>query len=379
MQKQKTPKFLLIVIIFLIGSSALTSQQQVTHPLPSGLLYLDSNHSGENSVFYVDPNTLETTLLVHQEEGHFFVEVFWSSDGLHFALLESLPRLDQPNPAYQMCIYTAIGNEVQCLTIEGLWMGGPSDRLWNEDGNYIFLLLQTEDGLPQFGIIDIATNTLIRSHILPLNAEAHVRSYFSPTGDFLAYQTRPDDQDDDEDSLRLYLLDTQTGQAQLITEQSYERCVAWTKDGMRVGAVTDTWMDTEYQFLLYRGITVFDTDGNNLSEIHPRYHDQDVWGCPFAWSHGGTRLAFAGWARKSNGGWGTEVFVVDVNRSEATRLLTPSYHTLTLEWSFDDSHLLVDSLYADFGDIRVISLDGWERTYWSENPLRSPAWQPPGD
>lgn len=365
----------MILAVFLFLSIILCpditlSQSSVRHPLPSGLLFSTWYGRDNGGLFYVDPETLEMTALLVRDVDR----AFWSPDGSQIAFVESTQRI---------CIYDFEHGNRQCTDLEmPLWEHG--GIFWGSYQNRIWLLLMTPLGLPQLAIMDASSIEVTLSHLVPLNEETLLRIYWSPTGEYLAYQTftGQDRRIVESDPVRLYLLDVDTGETQRVTDQSHYGCVAWSEDGERIGVVAEEWPDPEFLVRLHGKIVIYDLNGAIVSEVQPRYQDQDVSGCRIAWSHDRTRLAFFGYARNQYGSWDFQAFVTQIDSGDTYKLFWPGfrYYPDVIEWSYDDTHLLVGARYADFADIRVISLDGWERVYTINGVgFFYPSWRPPTD
>lgn len=364
---------LLSMIVFGYGSTA-TAQQLVGHPLPSGLIF-----NSDHDLFYVDPDTLAMEILVEFDTPRDVGEIVWSPDGTYFALTEYSSGFKG------FSIYHFRGEVVRRIPVHF----APLARAiaWNSNGEHISLLLKIGDDQFQIGFVDVTSGELTTTHLLPLTDEDLMRIFWSPSGRFLAYQTDPPIMPDHTDpaltSYRLYLLDTNDGEVRLLTDQSQIGCVAWSNYGERLGIVSDRWLSAEEDRLVSTGLTIFDIQGNVLEIIQPSYEGQSVFDCPFAWSHDDTQVAFYS-DYNLFGGYSGGIFTVTLGEDDASRIIgrPHMWHMFSsIEWSPDDTHLVVETSYGGgFNDVRVLSLDGWERHYLMEGiPLENPVWQPQGD
>lgn len=368
-----------ISILSLLFLSAVVSQEQATHQLPSGLIFTSPHVMyGERGLYYVDPDTLEMETLLEGD----FERAFWSPDGTHIAVVETAQRI---------CIYQFSEQDLQCVDMElPLWEEGDMRYfpiVWHADGEHILSIVESRHRTPQLGSLNISDNDVTFSSLLPIdNGESLRGIYWSPSGRYLAYQTFPGEQTPDKylDPASLHLMDVQTGETRIITNQSQTGCIAWSANSDRIGVVSERWYHSEQQLTqLFGGITVYDVEGNILDEIQPQYEGQDISGCFFAWSNDGTRLAFLGRAELPYGGIDYGLFVTELNSDETFKVLSPYYYSEFFRWSPDDTHIVTEALSSYFSDIRVISLDGWERGYSISNALGGglalPDWRPSGN
>lgn len=365
----------LILAIVCVAIPGYTQDQEPVHPLPTGLTLYTLTSSYGDTLFYVDPNSSEMRPLIEFSENDRPVTLSWSPDGQYFALVNNLVGpLEEPD---KLCIYTADGEEVSCQDLM-LWY--PDNYRfpisWHSDGKMISVLVRTDDVQPQLGQIDPETNTLQLGHILDLDDAELNMVYWSPTGDFVAYQTGPEWND-----LRLFVLDVVTGALRILTVRSSENCMAWTSDGMHLGVVHNIWRQEEFPFLLKTdGLTVYDTSGHVVNHVYPIFEGQSVLGCPFAWSSDDSRIAYySGFVTDANEiNCGVFVSEIDNNEAELVAIDNQCYGVDSIAWSFDDTHLVIETRYNAYGDVRVYSMDGWMQVFDTTEGINlvDPSWQP---
>ncbi len=365
----------LILVTVCVSNTSLTLSQEHNHSLPTGLTFYTGSSDFTDALYYVDPDTLEMRPLITFSPNDRPKTLSWSPDGQFFALVNDLVGSEEEPD--ELCIYSADGEAISCQELR-LWnpSGYRFPISWNADGEKISVLLRTSDNLPQLGQISLETNTLQAGPVLSLDDEELMMIRWSPTGEQIAYQTRFEMEGRNE---RLYLFEVATGNQLFLTTRSYENCVAWTNDGMYLGVVRSLWREEEFPFLGQTdGLTVYDTNGQIVNHVYSIFEGRSVFKCAFAWSHDNTKIAFfSGYVTDNeeiNGG----VFVSEVDNNKTTLVAIDNGVNggLSIAWSPDDTHLVIENLYHNFRDIRVYSLDGWTQVFSVEGfPLFDPAWR----
>jgi hypothetical protein len=118
-------------------------------------------------------------------------------------------------------------------------------------------------------------------------------------------------------------------------------------------------------------------DGSNLrrltSDGSPNSYNREA-----AWSPDGSRIAFS----KSDGRLGAEIYVMDADGANPTRISPEGAYDASPTWSPDGSRIAFEHRADDqgIGHIFVMNADGTNRTQLTSNrqPNSSPAWSPDG-
>ena len=124
-------------------------------------------------------------------------------------------------------------------------------------------------------------------------------------------------------------------------------------------------------------IYVSNMDGSHLGRLtfdgSPNSYNREA-----AWSPDGNRVAFS----KSDGQWGAEIYVIDADGANATRLSPEGAYDAAPTWSPDGSRIAFENRRDNQsgGHIFVMNADGTNRVQLTNNrqPNFSPAWSPDG-
>ncbi|WP_119065512.1 TolB family protein [Aggregatilinea lenta] len=349
----------LVLAALLAGPATIFAQAPSPRPLPADLLFVGRSaitHDNRyfDGVFVVDANTMRASKILEAPEGT-IDGAFWSPDGQYIAVIHGRGSFEG------ICVYHPDGEEVRCWELNDLvpWR----DFLFWEDSRVV-VITSRESGY-EFVELDVSTGDVSRS---PFDVgEALSLVQLSPTGDYLAYQTVLTESDSSVilgDKLYIYNRDQMS--KKLVTSTSTGQCFSWSPDGQKLAV--RQYGDTSFAF--------FDLEGVKIGEIHPQFEGKDISGCPVAWSHDGTRLAFNSLYREDPRTLG--LFVTDIDEQKTYLLVDSFYTSVSITWSPDDSCIVTDEVHGGgWGQIVVASMDGWEKWYHVESGrFLGPSWRP---
>jgi len=145
-------------------------------------------------------------------------------------------------------------------------------------------------------------------------------------------------------------LDTTNGVNETrVTANPYDDSLAdWSPDGTRLLCKSDFSVDSTFDD--YGDIYTITTDGLNRHRILEL--DESFSGAGFRYSPDGNRIAFIG-------GDNTEIYIMNADGSNISRITDNELHEVSLSWSPDGNQLLfVAGSYNDGGHIYSINIDG---------------------
>lgn len=257
--------------------------------------------------------------------------------------------------------------------------------------DHILLISPSDTGVPQ--VLRMSLNSpeeITRLTIPVVESEELVQIYWSPDGRYMLYQTHtlssPTPAPTNTPPIRqpephkLYLLELETLHSTLITESSFQGCVAWSPDNRLIASISDSFRDTEYPYMLrVNQLEIYDL-GSFVEEIDLSIDLTHSLGCPIAWANDGKQIALETTRVDNENHYESGVAVIDIVSGEFQTVgisHLESYNIISLTWSPDDSWIAVETLYNAFRDIRLFSYDsGLEVKITLDGlPLFNPSWR----
>lgn len=371
----------LLVFIVISGTVA----QEWSGQLPSKLLIHTLSSDFPNTLYVIEGDGEELTPLIQFEPRTWPNGIYWSPDGQKFAIVERIPG------EQNICIYHVTGEFIRC---------DESAMAWNSDyyrfpllylaDDSILALFQSDHHPPQIVSLDIENGEVDILADLPVDLEAErlERIYWSSTGQYVAYQTTSYQDLEQQTALEpppppplnLYVFDLEQHTSRLLTRQSFDNCVSWSNGGQSINIVMKRWREGPGGILKSDGLTSIDLEEGAISRKIPQHNNQEVFGCPFTWTHDNSQMAFHGRFEDTTGQIVNGLFLVPDDGDEAI-FLAETPNIIDIQWSPDNRYLAIETLYSAFGDVRIISQDGGQRIYSIEHVFVNPRWQPipPGD
>ena len=165
----------------------------------------------------------------------------------------------------------------------------------------------------------------------------------------------------------IYVMNTDGTSQMLLTninEFRGARYPAWSSDGRKLA------------FSAKNNIYVMDSDGGSLTELSDSPNDRDL---QPSWSPDGRKIAFSFLVNRQ--GEEFDVYAMDPDGSNRTRLTTSSGHDQSPAWSPDGTKIAFESDREDNWEIYVMNPDGTGQTRLTNNPTsdeRHPVWSSDG-
>ena len=190
---------------------------------------------------------------------------------------------------------------------------------------------------------------------------------WSPDGRQLIFRTTRDNNDE------IYIMNAD-GSEQINLSRSItteERSPDWSPDGQRITLAS---LQGEILDIFVLPVNLKKTDGIQTDWIN--LTGDSLGGDEYpAWSPDGTKIAFHSYR---DGNW--EIYVMNADGSEQTRLTYNPGEDTHPNWSPDGTHLVFNSATVGYTDIYLINADGTGLTQLTSDPAPEydPAWSPDG-
>lgn len=258
---------------------------------------------------------------------------------------------------------------------------------WTEDGEHLLAVIGKEDGLPYVSRmpLDPASDPVEQVVFVPETEKlAHI--YWSPNAQQALYQTLLLSDVENKDSppqpqlYRLYLLDLATFESTLVTDTSFNNCIAWSSDGNRFASVSDSHRNLDTLLVRANHLQIYDLNAEVVTEVDTRMALDRAIGCAISWSHNGQWIAFRYAIFTEPDEVESGIAVIDMQTHEIRKVgvsKATAYAIESMHWSSDDSWIVIETFYNAFGDVRLFSFDTGEEiilTVGDGVPLFNPQW-----
>jgi Tol biopolymer transport system component len=357
-QSKSAMFFFIILISGTIVFPFTSLAQGLFQPLPNRLIFVSTRFSPIR-IMSTNPERLEmNTLAALDTDDLLPLDVAWSPRGDNFAIAFVADLGGITDNMDRICIYTQNGIEFGCMDT---FLLDNSEIAWSSNGEKLQVLLDTNEG-PQIAEVDYATWQLTYKDVISLAAgETLDAVYWSPSGKKIMYRTIS--VNSAIEGYSLYILDLNGGDVTFLAKQSNTVYAGWSPDEKQIVAVIDN------------KLTTFTTTGSIASEVTLRYKEKQLLSdvTTLAWSNDGSRIAFSDVYREQTVG----VFVFEPSSGEIYQLMDNFFPVNIITWSPDDMYLAMDPCCNGYGEVVVVSLNGWEKWYRiPDDSIAFPAWQP---
>ncbi|MCA0458220.1 MAG: hypothetical protein LCI00_29910 [Chloroflexi bacterium] len=370
------------IYMMLILCTSVSAQETRPLNLPSELYFntFSGSHEISKSLYRVQDSPTADPVLTTQKT---IMDYVWTSDGNKIALIindNGATRAEIYSSAFELITQVEINlfkNDTYHYPVT-----------WADDGKHLATVSEKAADIPYISIIpvDSLSNTVEQVISVP-EAEDLSRIYWSPNAKYMLYQTllRSDavtrESIPQPESHKLYLLDLETRKTKLVTNTSFNNCIAWSSDGDRFASVSNFHRDLDTFQLRATHLEIYDLNAKVITEFDTNLTFDKAIGCPISWSNNGQNIAalYSIYIEPSEFESGIATIDLQTQKIQPVGIPNPiSYSILSMNWSPDDSWVAIETLYNAYGDIRLFPLDTGEEiilTVGDGVPMFNPKWR----